>query len=55
MVTKITEGLTTVYKEQKAKADDSLTEVLASAYKDATGEYPSIRVHEAILEAVRSR
>lgn len=50
----LTNSLYLVYREQQAKAHDALVEVLSSAYKDATGTYPSDKLRDDLYEAVRA-
>ncbi len=49
----ITKQLTTRWRNLQEEERYAMTEVLCSAYKDATGGYPSDRLREALFEAIR--
>lgn len=48
----LTKTITRQYQQRRDAADDMLTEVLCSAFKDATGAYPSDRLREKLYEAI---
>jgi hypothetical protein len=48
----LTEVITKQFHHRRDAAEDMLTEVLCSAYKDATGKYPSDRLREKLLDAI---
>lgn len=49
----LTKTIAKQYRQRQETADDMLTEVLCSAFKDATGAVPSDRLREKIYEALR--
>lgn len=48
----LTETITKQYRNKQDAADDMLTEVLCSAFKDATGAAPSDRLRDKLYEAI---
>lgn len=48
----VTERIADYYRDSKRQAIEALAEVLCSAYKDATGQYPDDYTREKIYEAV---
>lgn len=48
----VTETIKRQFRQRQDAADDMLTEVLCSAFKDATGSYPSNRLRDRLYEAI---
>ena len=52
-MSELTQTIAKQYRQRQEAADDMLTEVLCSAFKDATGAVPSERLREKFLEAIQ--